>query len=229
MSGTRGADSQNYPGLRVAILEDHRLLAAVLGAALAAEGHEVSVPELSDLASVVAGVATNRPEIALLDLDLGDFGSGETLLPSLVSSGARVIVVTASTDGAVIGGYLHAGADGWVPKSAPFETLIGAIRRAAAGQPLLDAPERDRLLGLWRQRRLADAAARAPFQRLSRRESVVLAALLDGRSVERIARESFVSEATVRTQVRAILTKLGVNSQLEAVAMAVRAGWTCPE
>jgi DNA-binding NarL/FixJ family response regulator len=48
---------------------------------------------------------------------------------------------------------------------------------------------------------------------------------MEGRSVDRIAETSFVSSDTVRTQVRAILTKLGVNSQLEAVAMARRAGW----
>ena len=66
---------------------------------------------------------------------------------------------------------------------------------------------------------------RAPFDRLSGREKQVLAALCVGRSVTQIADDWVVSVPTVRTQVRAILTKLDAASQLEAVAQAHRSGW----
>jgi DNA-binding NarL/FixJ family response regulator len=72
------------------------------------------------------------------------------------------------------------------------------------------------------------AAAREPFDRLTTREQQVLRALADGRSVTQIATEWFVSESTVRSQVRGVLTKLGAGSQLEAVAQALKAGWLTP-
>jgi DNA-binding NarL/FixJ family response regulator len=65
-----------------------------------------------------------------------------------------------------------------------------------------------------------------PFDRLSEREAEVLRALAQGLTVAGIARRSVVSEATVRAQVRSILTKLDVRSQLEAVVAAQRSGWS---
>ncbi len=209
----------------MAILEDHRLLSASVSAALQAEGFDVVTPELTDPGTVVAGLRDEPPSVALLDLDLGPFGRGEDLLPFLVDLGARVVIVSGETADGLIGRALEAGAWGWVPKSAPLDDLVTTVRLAGAGRPVLDDSERDRLLRAWRERRDAQAGVLAPFARLSRREAEVLVMLREGKSVERIAADSFVSEATVRTQVRAILTKLEVNSQLEAVAKAVRAGW----
>lgn len=223
-----GGNRYGSEAVRVAIIEDHHLLSAAVAAALRADGYSVTVPDLTDSEAVTAALDKERPAVALLDLDLGAFGSGEQLLPALVELGTRVLVVSATTDEADIGRCLHAGAWGWVPKSAPFDDLLGAILAAATGRPVLDPAERDRLLRAWRERRRAAEDELAPFEKLSRREAAVLGMLQDGKSVERIAKESFVSEATVRTQVRAILSKLEVNSQLEAVARAARAGWQPP-
>jgi two-component system, NarL family, nitrate/nitrite response regulator NarL len=115
---------------------------------------------------------------------------------------------------------LALGAAGWMSKCAPFDELLEWVRAVAAGtpvplptRPLRDAP-------------LRPVAPVTSFDWLTARESAVLALLVDGQSVARIATAGYVSEATVRTQVRAILQKLGVNSQLEAVALATRAGWS---
>lgn len=66
---------------------------------------------------------------------------------------------------------------------------------------------------------------RADFERLAPRERDVLAALPEGQPAERIAVDAVVSVTTVRTRIRSVLTKLGANSQLAAVAKARRAGW----
>ena len=66
----------------VAVIDDHRLLRASLAAALQAEGYVVVAPALSSLGDVIDVLATARPSVALLDLDLGPFGSGEELLPA---------------------------------------------------------------------------------------------------------------------------------------------------
>lgn len=216
------------PTPRVAIVDDHQLMSASVGAALRAEGFDVRVPNLADAGTVEAELREAPPTVALLDLDLGAFGRGEDLLPLLVELGARVLVVSGVTDEPVVGRCLQAGAWGWVPKSAAFDVLLDAVRAAARGVEVLDRADRERLLRAWRERRVELDQALAPFDRLSRRETEVLSMLQAGKSVDRIAAECFVSEATVRTQVRAILTKLGVNSQLEAVAMATRAGWSGP-
>ncbi|MDE3204930.1 MAG: response regulator transcription factor [Acidobacteriota bacterium] len=213
---------------RVVILEDHRLLGAALAAALEVAGFVVDTPELTDPDRVLSALKADPPQVALLDLDLGSFGSGEALLEGLVTMGARVLVVSGTTDEAVVGRCLAAGAWGWVPKSEALDDLVAAIESAAVGRRQVGDAERDRLVGVWRAERESAERALAPFARLSRREGEVLGYLAEGKSVERIAAESFVSETTVRTQVRAILTKLGVNSQLEAVAAAARAGWRPP-
>jgi two-component system, NarL family, nitrate/nitrite response regulator NarL len=211
------------PAVRVAIIDDHELIVAALAAALRAEGCDVDVPSLGE--ALPAWSLETAPHVALLDLDLGAHGSGEDLLPALIASGCKVLVVSGTSNESVIGRCLWRGASGWLQKSASLDQLLAAILALAAGGEVLSGSERDRLMRVWRERREVESAALAPFLRLSPRERAVLGLLMEGRSVDRIARTSFVSSGTVRTQVRAILTKLGVNSQLEAVAMAKRAGW----
>lgn len=215
-------------GALVALVEDHELFGAALGAALQAKGFEVVVPRLSGLDQAREEMVRCRPAVTLLDLDLGAVGNGEELLPALVAMGSRVIVVSGAADEPTMGRCIRAGAWGWVSKSSPLDRLVHVVGETAAGRSVLDARERDRLLRSWREQQAAQAEALAPFDRLSRREAEVLSMLQDGKSVERIAKDSYVSEATVRTQVRAVLVKLGVNSQLEAVAKATRVGWEPP-
>lgn len=209
----------------IAILDDHELISASLKVALEADGYPVTVPPLTTLGEVEAALTRNPPEVALLDLDLGDFGRGEDLLPALIACGSRVIIVSGSADYSAAGRCLSAGVRGWVPKTAPFDDLLLAISKEANGEACLSEVQRERLIEAWRMREKNVADSHAPFERLTRREASVLGMLMDGKPVEQIAARSYVSVTTVRTQVRAILTKLGVNSQLEAVAMANRADW----
>jgi DNA-binding NarL/FixJ family response regulator len=199
----------------VVLVDDHRLFGAALGAALMAEGFSVTVPELTDLALLCRVVLDGAPDVILLDLDLGAAGSGEDLLGEFVGSGAAVLIVSGTTDEAVIGRCLDHGVAGWMSKCAPFDELLESVRAVAAGAP---GPRPARPPG--------HAAPCSSFEWLTPRESAVLAMLMDGQTVARISAAWYVSEATVRTQVRAVLQKLGVNSQLEAVALATRAGWS---
>ncbi len=89
----------------------------------------------------------------------------------------------------------------------------------------MDDDERLRLITQWSRWRASNAATLAPFTRLTPREASVLAMLMEGKQVRAIAAESYVTEATVRSQVHGILVKLDVNSQIEAVALASRVGW----
>ncbi len=113
-----------------------------------------------------------------------------------------------------------------VTKNQPFEELVKATTVALRGGPVLTERERlNYLTELW-DLRGRQASLLEPFTRLTQREEEVLHRLCEGESVQRIAAESYVSVATVRTQVRAILLKLDVGSQLEAVAAPTGPGGT---
>lgn len=209
----------------VVIVEDHALLAETVSLALHAEGLDVTMAGVANRDAILETIAEVTPTLVLLDLDLGDLGDGIQLLPDIVDLGARVLVVTGVHDHVRLASALAAGAIGYVTKDQPFDTLIGTARRACDGEPVIDQNHRHELLATLRRTRADEQRARAPFESLTPRERDVLTAISDGKSVERIAEESFVSTATVRTQVRGILTKLDVGTQLAAVAKARRAGW----
>ncbi len=213
----------------VLIVEDHQLLAQSLSYSLAAEGFAVSLAGLETVDSVMQAAEQAGATIVLLDLDLGGtVGDGTALIGPLRERGARVLVVTGSADRPRLATCLELGAVGVLSKSTPYETLLAAIMDVAAGRDVTSAAERQALLAELRAWRSAQRARLAPFERLTNRESQVLAALMDGKSCESIATEWFVSEATVRSQIRGVLTKLDAPSQLAAVALAQRMGWAPP-
>ena len=208
------------------VIDDHALLAQSLSLALQMEGVRCEVADLDDPDELVRSVLVDPPDLVLLDLDLGGaIGDGSTLVPAFVAAGCRVLVVSASTDDDQRCRALELGAAGIVRKDVPFAELLDAALAAAHGQELIAEGERLRLSAEARVRQSRRAAALAPFERLSAREGEVLRELAAGRSVGAIATSWCVSEATVRSQVRAVLTKLDVSSQLEAVARAHRSGW----
>jgi len=210
---------------RIAIVEDHRLLAETVGLALEVEGHEVVVADLKDEETLLESIAADATTLVLLDLDLGPLGDGARLIKDFKANDAEVLVVTGVRERPRLAATLEAGAAGVVAKNTPFDDLLETIKKAAEGQPVIDPNDRFQLLAELRSHRQAESRRNAPFETLTQRERQVLVALGDGKSVESIASEWVVSTATVRTQVRGILTKLDVNSQLAAVAKARAAGW----
>jgi DNA-binding NarL/FixJ family response regulator len=112
-----------------------------------------------------------------------------------------------------------------VPKSSPLNAITSAIRRIDNRTPAMAPEQRQELVRTFHQERSQRSMFRARLARLSTREGEVLGHLMAGRTVGDIARACVVSEATVRTQVRAILTKLEVSSQIAAVGLAYTADW----
>jgi DNA-binding NarL/FixJ family response regulator len=104
------------------------------------------------------------------------------------------------------------------------ELLSELDRRTGVGVSVSPA-QRTELRRLAQDTRRTRSRLLGPFEELTARERYVLARLIDGRCAEAIAADAYVSLSTVRSQIRSILRKLGVNSQLEAVALARRAGW----
>ena len=104
-----------------------------------------------------------------------------------------------------------------------FDVMVPALSMTAMGVPLVSPAQRRELMRRFPANSHLDET-RARLERLSPREAHVLSALAHGKRVREIASESFVSEGTVRTQVKSILNKLGVESRVAATAYAVRHG-----
>jgi DNA-binding NarL/FixJ family response regulator len=209
----------------VLIVEDHTLLAQSLLIALNAEGCHAQVAELTDPATLLAEVRASRPGVVLLDLDLGVLGDGVDLVKPLTELGARVLVVSGTTDRRRLAETVERGAVGFMSKTVHFEQLLATVLDVVAQRPVLSTAVRYELMAELRRARATRSRDLAPFMTLTPRERAVLAALAKGQRAEAIAADAGVSGATVRSQIRSVLAKLGVNSQLEAVALAWTVGW----
>jgi DNA-binding NarL/FixJ family response regulator len=209
---------------RVLIVEDHQVVSAGLALGLRSEGFDTRSVDGTP-GAVEAVLADHDPEVILLDLYLGE-DLGIDLIPLLDPDVRKIIVLTASTDPLLLAAALEAGAHDVLPKTAPFPRLLAGIQQVVGGgSPEVENRRQDILRDARAVRREAERRL-APFASLTPREQDVLGMLMDGLQAAAIAEASYVSLATVRSQIRSILTKLGVSSQLSAVSMAIQAGWT---
>ncbi|MFA9428955.1 LuxR C-terminal-related transcriptional regulator [Egicoccus sp. AB-alg2] len=213
---------------RLAIVEDHGLIAHTVASAFRSRDVEVTVVPPASADALVTTVVGLAPDLALVDLDLGDDVSALDLLPALAEHEVPAVVLTGVRDRVRHAQCVAAGARAVLTKDGSFDELAATVDRALAGEPLLSRHEREEHLALLRQHQRAEEARLAPFRELTPREAEVLAGLIRGRSVEQIATECVVAVSTVRSQVRAILRKLGVSSQLAAIARAKEAEWQPP-
>ena len=182
-------------------------------------------PGQDDTQHVLAEIRASRPGAAVVNTDLGPRCDAVEVMASLAASGIGVIAVADVVDEAHWGHCLASGARTVIPKSAGLSGLVSAIRRLRDGQRVLDLSDRERLLRAYVQRDARERERRVRLGTLSSQERAVLQHLMTGLTVREVATLRVVSEATVRTQVKAILRKLRVGSQLSAVALAVSAGW----
>jgi DNA-binding NarL/FixJ family response regulator len=210
---------------RILVVEDHNLVGQGLEAALRSSGFAVELATGPTIEAILEVARARPPEVALVDLHLSGEQDGRDLIAPLAALGATVIVVTGETDRFELAACIEAGAAGVASKKESMSFVIDKVRRALRGEAVTATGEREELLSLLRDHRRSERSRLLPFAHLTRREQAVLAAVMDGRSAEAIAHESFVSVTTVRTQIRSTLQKLGVGSQLAAVALARQAGW----
>ncbi|MHB1553856.1 MAG: response regulator transcription factor [Acidimicrobiales bacterium] len=212
----------------VMLVDDHRLFSTSVALALRSKGFEVDAPPLTSLAELRDRISEARPDLVIVDRALGGIGDGEPLIACARAAGVPAVVVSGALDDVAAGRCYALGAAACLSKSEPLEVLLAIVAAVAGGEQPVPRGEQDRLVDVWRRWQAAADAAAGPFGQLTRRESEVLRGLMDGIPVRAIAAANVVSEVTVRSQVRGILAKLGVSSQLEAVAMAQRAGWSGP-
>ncbi|WP_243058776.1 response regulator transcription factor [Nocardioides sp. SR21] len=219
--------------VRVGIVDDHQLFAESLATTLRLERYDarriVLPPDGGTTAQLVGAITRFHPDVLLLDLDLGRNGDGMRLIEPSVRAGAVVVIITGIGDRATWGECLERGAATVLLKTSSLEEVLATVRNSVRGLPVLSEDERASLIR-QRQLRLHDQQVlNERLGRLTAREREILGHLLKGRTVYDIAMHGTVSEATVRTQVRSILAKLEVSSQIAAVGLAHQVGWSGPE
>jgi DNA-binding NarL/FixJ family response regulator len=212
-------------GPRLLLVDDHRLIVETLQVSLSQAGFAVSVSPCGSFDEVLAEAAAVRPTLVVLDLDLQGAGYGYDLIAPLRELGAQVLVLTGTVDRFELARCLEAGALGIASKANGFGSVLDQIRRAAEGESVTPITEKTQLLADLAAHRRAEGKRMAPFEGLSARERDVLRQIVEGQQAAAIAKASYVSVATVRTQIRSILLKLEVTSQVAAVALARQGGW----
>ena len=145
----------NKDSLTVLVVEDHELLAQSLVIALNAEGCRARVAKLIDSATLLHQVRTDRPGVVLLDLDLGTLGDGVDLVQPLTQLGARVLVVSGTTDQLRLAETIEKGAVGYLSKTVPFEQLLSTVLDVVAQRPVLSTERRYELIAQLRSARAA--------------------------------------------------------------------------
>ncbi|WP_308295700.1 response regulator transcription factor [Streptomyces odontomachi] len=212
--------------IRVLLCDDHAVVRAGLRALLAsADGIEV-VGEAGGGEEALAMTAHLRPDVVLMDLQLGEGMDGVSAIRRLTvphdpggdgasgspaspdAPGPRVLVLTMFDSDADIARAIEAGATGYLLKADPPDELFTAIRNAATGRTALSAPVAERVM----------AQLRSPRPALTDRERDILTQLARGLGNREIARALFISEATVKTHLGRIYGKLGVENRAAAVA-----------
>jgi DNA-binding NarL/FixJ family response regulator len=209
---TDTAASARVP-VRLLVCDDHVVVRAGLRALLdSAPGIEV-VGEAGTGEEALALTARLTPDVVLMDLQLGDGIDGvETTrrLTTAPGTAPHVLVLTTYDTDADITRAIEAGATGYLLKAERPEELFAAIHAAAQGRTALSAPVASRVM----------AKLRSPRPSLTDRERDILAQLARGLGNREIARALFISEATVKTHLRRIYDKLGVDTRAGAVAVA---------
>jgi two-component system nitrate/nitrite response regulator NarL len=210
---------------RIAIIDDHVLLGQVLAHELDNRGFDARVVELG--AGMLDRIAHLEPDIVLLDLELGpDMLPGTDLVLPLAEQGATVIVLSGVENEILHAKCLESGAQGILSKRLEFDELVCQITSSIeTGDVAPSTSVRLALLQRLALHRREVGHALEPFDDLSGRESEILRELMAGKAVAEISETSYVAISTVRSQVKAILRKLDVSSQIQAVALAHRVGW----
>jgi two-component system, NarL family, response regulator LiaR len=205
---------------RVLIADDHPLMRDALTALIEDEADLELAGTATDGIQAVRQAIALAPDIVVLDLMMPG-KSGLEAIDEICASDpdAHILVLTSSTDDAMVLSAIHAGALGYLIKDAQPPEVLAAIRQVGSGNSYLPPPIALKLAQSVRRERDA-----APVEPLTEREREVLKLIGQGSSNKETAETLVLTEGTVRTHVHNILGKLGLKHRTQAVLYAVREG-----
>lgn len=203
------------------VVDDHPLWRDGVARDLAERGFEV-VATAGDAASAVRIARAVRPDVVLMDLNLGETtGVEATTLITGSLEGTRVLVLSASGEHSDVLEAVKAGASGYLVKSASAEELVEAVNRTAAGDAVFTAGLAGLVLGEYR--RMA-ATPDDDKPQLTERETEVLRLVAKGLTARQIANRLVISHRTVENHVQSTLRKLQLHNRVELARYAIEHG-----
>ncbi len=202
--------------IKVLLVDDHTVVRSGLGAVLAVSDDLKLIGEAADGEEAVRFCEHNQPDVILMDLLMPKMdGVAATKIIKERWPKTQIIILTSFKEKEYVEGALKAGAVSYLLKNVSADELISAVRKAHTGQSSL-SPEAAQVL----IQKMNEPAQ--PGQDMTEREREILALMVEGLSNNAIAERLFVSQSTVKFHVSNVLSKLGVNSRTEAVALAVK-------
>jgi DNA-binding NarL/FixJ family response regulator len=193
------------------IVDDHEVVREGLRLSLSRASHIRVVGEAGDGETAVALAERRRPDVVVMDIRMpGMDGLDATRLLRERAPDVPVILFTAYSDRPLLSRGLESGAKGYVLKEASHDTLLKAIEKVASGETFVDPALMPSFLG------------KEQTDMLTAREREILQLLADGMSNADVAQKLFISQETVKSHVRHILTKLEADTRTQAVAIALR-------
>ena len=194
------------------IVDDHEVVREGLRLSLSRAPHIRVVGEAADGATAVALAERRKPDVVIMDVRMPGMDGLEATKEILkLVPDAAILIFTAFSERSLLARGLESGAKGYILKEAPHETLLRAIERVANGEGYVDPALMPAFL-----------SGKDQADMLTAREREILRLLADGMSNADVAGRLFISQETVKSHVRHILTKLEADTRTHAVAIALR-------
>jgi NarL family two-component system response regulator LiaR len=202
--------------IKIMLVDDHMVVRSGLSTVLAVYDDMKLVGEAADGEEAIRLCERLQPDIVLMDLVMPKMdGVTATQIIKQRWAQVQVIALTSFKEKEYVEGALKAGASGYLLKNVSAEELVAAIRRTAAGQPSLSPEAAQVLIHKVNE-------PQPPGHDLTDREREILALMVEGLNNSEIAERLVVGLSTVKFHVSNVLSKLGVASRTEAVALAVK-------
>lgn len=194
------------------IVDDHEVVREGLRLSLSRAPHIRVIGEAGDGESAISLVERRKPDVVIMDVRMPGMDGLEATREVLkVQPDAAVLIFTAFSERSLLARGLESGARGYILKEAPHETLLRAIEKVAGGEGYIDPALMPAFL-----------SGKEGTDMLTAREREILQLLADGMSNADVAEKLFISQETVKSHVRHILTKLEADTRTHAVAIALR-------
>ena len=214
---------------RVVLADDEAMIRAGLRMLLEAQPGLAVVGEAADGLEAVDVAARTRPDVVLMDIRMPRLDGIEAARRIIAARPeTRVLMVTTFDEDSHVAAAVRAGVNGFLLKVSPPEQLLDAVRAVAAGNGLLDPAVTMRVIRSLAAAPQPDAARAARLATLTDRETDVLRLVARGLSNAEIAAALFLGEATVKTYLSRMLTKLDLRDRVQAVAFAYESGLVRP-